>query len=62
MQSLKSIVKFNMPKLMKKAIRKERSDGRADPNYRKASHLKRIDLDFEQSIFRKISIGNIITI
>ena len=51
-----------MPKLMKKAIRKERSDGRADPNYRKASHLKRIDLDFEQSIFRKICIENIITI
>ena len=31
-----------MPKLTKKAIRYGRTDGRTDPNYRKASLLKRI--------------------
>ena len=29
-----------MPKLTKKAIRSERSEGRTDPNHRKASLLK----------------------
>ena len=42
-----------MPKLTKKAIRYRRTDGRTDPNYRKASLLKNLTTHYAILLFLK---------
>ena len=50
-----------MPKLTEKAIRYGRTDGRTDPNYRKASLLKRLSTKnthtqlISRNIFRRVT-------